>query len=58
MIRWPDMFQSNLNLVVQLKLSAILKLFFVIRVLVQTGGVNGIMLYINEVVGTYSYFVN
>ncbi len=35
------MFESHLNLVVQLNLSAILELFFVIRVLVQTGGVNG-----------------
>ena len=35
------MFQSNLNLIVQIKLSAILKLFFVTRVLVQTGGVIG-----------------
>ncbi len=53
------MFESNLNLVVQLKLSAILELFFVIRVSKQVVLCYGeIMLYINDVVGTYSYFVN
>ncbi len=50
------MFKSNLNLVVQLKLTAILNFFVILRVLVQTNGVNGN--YANEVVGTYSYFVN
>ncbi len=52
------MLQSNLNLVVQLKLSAILKCFFVICVLVQQVVSTEIMIYINEVVGTHSYFVN
>ncbi len=54
------MFQSNLNLVVQLKLSAILNFFFSLYYVYLSKHVvlMEIMLYISEVVGTYSYFVN
>ena len=51
------MFQSNLNLVVQLKL-AILKLLSLYVFWSKKVVLTEIMLYINEVVGTYRYFVN
>ncbi len=52
------MFQSNLNVVVQLKLSAKLKLFSLYVYLSKQLVFTEIMLNINEVVGAYSYFVN